>query len=342
MESDSRYGLYLKSSSRNEILDNELSDNTWYGLILESSMLNEISDNNVLNNDQTGIRLQASNKNTMTGNIVQNNDKGIYLLSSSDNIIHYNSFITNVLQAYDNGVNFWNQSYPFGGNYWDNWTSPDDNTDGFVDNPFVISGGSNKDYWPFASMNGWNNLPPSEIEVDLTPDYPFSSEDLICYITTPAVDPEGNTITYTFQWYRDSGSGFVLQPGLTTVSTNLFAEVDSAYTSDDDIWKCVVTPNDGTWNGLSAEDSVVVLNIIVLVEDLIALINDMDIHHGIKNSLISKLEGTIGSLEKGQENAAANKLGAFINECEAQRGKKLTEEQADTLIEAAQEIIDFL
>jgi len=45
------------------------------------------------------------------------------------------------------------------------------------------------------------------------------------------------------------------------------------------------------------------------------------------------------SLEKGQQNAAINKLNAFINQVEAQRGKKITDEDADVLISAAQRII---
>ncbi|MCK5560220.1 MAG: hypothetical protein KAJ51_06485, partial [Thermoplasmata archaeon] len=57
------------------------------------------------------------------------------------------------------------------------------------------------------------------------------------------------------------------------------------------------------------------------------------------NSLISKLENAQKSLDKGQDNAAVNQLNAFINEVEAQRGKKLTDAQADELIAAAQSIM---
>jgi hypothetical protein len=39
---------------------------------------------------------------------------------------------------------------------------------------------------------------------------------------------------------------------------------------------------------------------------------------------------------------AINMLEAFVNECEAQRGKELTYAQADELIEAAQVIINSL
>jgi parallel beta-helix repeat protein len=63
---------------------------------------------------------------------------------------------------------------------------------------------------------------------------------------------------------------------------------------------------------------------------------------GTENSLTSKLQNAIQSLERRQQNAAINKLNAFINEVKAQRNKKLTNPQADTLITEAQRIIDLI
>jgi hypothetical protein len=51
------------------------------------------------------------------------------------------------------------------------------------------------------------------------------------------------------------------------------------------------------------------------------------------------------ALNDGNENndqAAVNALGAFISAVNAQRGKKISEEDADSLIDAAQQIIDLL
>jgi PKD repeat protein len=97
-------------------------------------------------------------------------------------------------------------------------------------------------------------------------------------------------------------------------------------------------------DGASVTDTVVVIVQTPedATQDLISDIEDMDLPGGLENSLTSKLENAIDSLEKGNLNAAANKLGAFINQVEAQRGKKLTDEQADELIAAAQRIIDSL
>jgi len=57
------------------------------------------------------------------------------------------------------------------------------------------------------------------------------------------------------------------------------------------------------------------------------------------NSFYVKLESALKSYNKGQIKAAKNKIKAFINEVEAQRGKKIPEENARTLIYLAMMVI---
>jgi len=81
------------------------------------------------------------------------------------------------------------------------------------------------------------------------------------------------------------------------------------------------------------------------IRQLIEQVEALDIHHGIKNSLIVKLNAAVKKLEDANESndsMAINSLGAFINEVEAQRGKKISEADADALIAAAQQIIALL
>jgi hypothetical protein len=44
---------------------------------------------------------------------------------------------------------------------------------------------------------------------------------------------------------------------------------------------------------------------------------------GIENSLVAKLQNARASLEKGNKTAAVNQLQAFLNELNAQSGKKV-------------------
>lgn len=78
------------------------------------------------------------------------------------------------------------------------------------------------------------------------------------------------------------------------------------------------------------------------IEQLILQVIDLDLPHGIENSLVSKLDAAINSLDRGRENAAKNQLNAFINQVEDQRGSKISEEDADALIAAVQLVIDLL
>ena len=78
---------------------------------------------------------------------------------------------------------------------------------------------------------------------------------------------------------------------------------------------------------------------IVLIGELIQYIQGLGIHIGTENSLTAKLDNAVKSLEKGQTSAAINQVGAFINEVEAQSGKKITIEQAQVMIGRAQVII---
>jgi hypothetical protein len=76
------------------------------------------------------------------------------------------------------------------------------------------------------------------------------------------------------------------------------------------------------------------------VETLIINIENFELPKGTENSLTSKLDNVLAALAKGNDKAAINMLDAFINAVEAQSGKKLSYEQADALITAAQCIIE--
>jgi len=76
-----------------------------------------------------------------------------------------------------------------------------------------------------------------------------------------------------------------------------------------------------------------------LTEDMIAAIKSWDLPRQTKSSLIDSLTAAVAALEQDNEQAAIKKLTSFIHLCETQRGKKLTAEQADYLIEGADRLI---
>jgi hypothetical protein len=84
---------------------------------------------------------------------------------------------------------------------------------------------------------------------------------------------------------------------------------------------------------------------IDMIEDLITRVEVLNLNQGISNSLdvkLQKVKDALNAANAGQRSDAINKLGAFINECEAQRGKALTSSLADQLIAHANQIIQAL
>ena len=63
---------------------------------------------------------------------------------------------------------------------------------------------------------------------------------------------------------------------------------------------------------------------------------------GIENSFLTKLETALISVNAGQNRNAANSLNAFVNKVEAQRGKKISDVDADGLVSDAEATIVLL
>lgn len=74
------------------------------------------------------------------------------------------------------------------------------------------------------------------------------------------------------------------------------------------------------------------------IDDLIALIESFNLPKGTENSLVTKLQDALTAVEGSDTATACICLSSFINECQAQSGKKLTADQATQLINSANQI----
>ena len=150
-------GISLVSSDRNCIVGNIIRSNnigislSYSSLVANRSIYNKIFCNN-LSENMFGIFLEKSENNEIYGNYISNNNYGISVKNSSKNIFCHNSFLKNSQHVIvDDSPNFWNLSYPIGGNYWDNYFSSDNNADGIIDSPYLINN-NNKDYNPLIGV----------------------------------------------------------------------------------------------------------------------------------------------------------------------------------------------
>jgi hypothetical protein len=78
------------------------------------------------------------------------------------------------------------------------------------------------------------------------------------------------------------------------------------------------------------------------VDELITMVNDFvtsgDITGQAEKGLLAKLESIRQKVVKGQAGPAANEMGAFVNEVQAQLGKKISNAAATALIAKAEEV----
>ena len=166
-----------------------------------------ISELNI-SDSTAGIFLGYSNTNTLSGNIISNNYYGIWLDSNSNNNkIYLNLFISNAINAMDDGVNNkWDNGT--NGNYWDYFTGVDANYDGISDTPYLINGNADsQDNFPIL-LNDDYNAPVIRIIVPL-PDSILGMDAPFYIISVEEVNLD--TIWYTLD---GGGTNYTIR-GLT-------------------------------------------------------------------------------------------------------------------------------
>ncbi len=94
------------------------------------------------------------------------------------------------------------------------------------------------------------NTPPTQPTVDVTPDSPDTRDDLQV-AASGSTDADGDTVIYHYAWYKDSAhqAAYDDQTTLSAIAT-----------ARGQVWRCVVTPTDGTDDGPPDEDQVTLGN----------------------------------------------------------------------------------
>jgi parallel beta-helix repeat protein len=155
-----------------------------------NGLFNVISNNDVINNNGTGIHVIGNDNSTITNNLISNNNGyGVTIVNSQFNSISFNVFNNNIgvsSQALDNGTN-----NILNNNYWSDWTGPDVNNDGFVDDLYSIDGSAgNSDNFPIAVEPFLDLSSPKDLF--------FNDSDIGVFVQWDVTVEDLNNESYTF------------------------------------------------------------------------------------------------------------------------------------------------
>ncbi len=156
-------GEAIWSAADNIIVSGFTIRNGVTGICLYYVNNNTFTGNTITANVDYGIYLDSSANNAFIGNNITQNGWGIFLWYSNTIRLHYNNLINNLYQVESTeSDNLWDNGYPFGGNYWSDYS---------VRYPLVVDEyhGENQDV--AGSDEIWDS--PYEIDVDNRDRYPL-------------------------------------------------------------------------------------------------------------------------------------------------------------------------
>lgn len=199
---DNNEGIGLFTCTGNYITNNIIHDNKNTGIILDHSDNNTFLANIISNSNEAGIFVDRSDSNVFTENLIWNNFyEGLNIERDSDNnVVSFNDFTDNYIpnmQAGDNGLG---NVYVY--NYWNNWITPDTDSDGIVDVAYPIEGNTgvtNQDPYPLVSLD----LERSHLVLNPIILHPNGGEVLNGTISinwTSSVDSHKHEITYNLYY----------------------------------------------------------------------------------------------------------------------------------------------
>lgn len=93
-----------------------------------------------------------------------------------------------------------------------------------------------------------NGLPDAPV-VQISPDPATSADDLVATITTESTDPDGDAISYLYEWYRNG-----------TLSTYTTDTIPALATARGDTWRVEVAATDGLGESTVGTDSISIAN----------------------------------------------------------------------------------
>lgn len=216
-------GIWIREDSILNTVENNVIYDVTNGIWITNSSNNCSTRFNLITQSEYGIVIGDETANTeITNNTILGcTDYGVAIDgTSTDNVIMNNSFVNNKVgwasQAGDNGT-----LNTFDLNYWDDWTTPDVDTNGIVDTPYSINGTTmNTDPRPRttpATPIGVHLLTPASFIFPLADD---SVNETILIEWNPAYDSLAHDILYNISYKVNISSWVPIGEEIADTSIN--------------------------------------------------------------------------------------------------------------------------
>ncbi len=146
-------GMYIRNTDDIDVYNNSILNGGDHGMDLREFSNSVVRNNSIVGCDGIGISILSGQFSTFqSNNVSSSSDYGMKTGASAVNMtVTRNMFYSNGASAQaadDGGDNLYLC------NYWDDWVSPDADSNGFVDSPYLLEGTSaNTDPYPLADPN---------------------------------------------------------------------------------------------------------------------------------------------------------------------------------------------
>jgi len=101
---------------------------------------------------------------------------------------------------------------------------------------------------PGTTLSTLDNAAPGTLALSF-PSLQGDMANLMCQVSTPSVDPDGDAVVYAYDWYRKPSAGSFALFRHDDFSAATQSTVSNTDTQVDDQWYCVVTPSDTDLSG---------------------------------------------------------------------------------------------
>jgi len=199
---DSDMGLFITNASHVGLEECLMENAGYIGFLVDNASYVSLSGSNIFGS-YVGIWMTGPlcHHNSIRYNIIAYCACMAINISGTDNVVHHNDFVENgrymgISQALDMGPaggTTWYDTTKNEGNYWSEWTEPDADEDGIVDNPYPIAGpAGSQDPYPLAEPVRYappDTEGPNIMDISRSPEEPEPGEEVV--IEAKVSDPSG-------------------------------------------------------------------------------------------------------------------------------------------------------